>query len=85
MTDVTQQQVGVAANFQTRVPSYYVQISAGTPAILTEVFCGFPQSLRMNAGEVSQLYHEYFLPNPFQFIITLPHHSALIGRGLSDS
>jgi hypothetical protein len=43
-------QVSVAADFAFRS-------RAGTPAILTEVFCGRPQSLRVNAGEVTQIYH----------------------------
>jgi hypothetical protein len=38
------------------------------PAILIEVFCGFPQSLQANAFK---LCHIPFLPNPFQFIIYL--------------
>jgi hypothetical protein len=44
------------------------QISAGTLAILTEVFYGSPQSLLTNAGIVPQLGDDHFLPNPFQFM-----------------
>jgi hypothetical protein len=51
---------------------YSVRIPIGTPAILTEVFRSFPQSLQAN----SRIGHDYCLPNPFQFIV---HHSL---RGL---
>jgi hypothetical protein len=40
-----------------------VWISAGTLAILTEVFCGIPQSLQASAGIVSQLGHNCFFQN----------------------
>jgi hypothetical protein len=35
-------------------------------------FRGFPQSLKVNAGIVPRLGQDYFLSNPFQFIII--HH-----------
>jgi hypothetical protein len=38
----------------------------------------FPQSLQTNAGIVTRLGHDRFLPNPFQFIIHLsPSHPTL--------
>jgi hypothetical protein len=45
-----------------------VWILARTPAILTEVFHRFLQSLQANASMVPQLCHDRFLPNPLQFI-----------------
>jgi hypothetical protein len=42
--------------------------SAWRPAIVTEDFSGFPQSLQVNAGTVPKI-HGRFLPHPFQFII----------------
>jgi hypothetical protein len=41
--------------------------SAGKSPIVTEEF--FPSLLDTNSGEVPQLRHDRFLPNPFQFII----------------
>jgi hypothetical protein len=40
-----------------------------TPAIPTEVFCGFPYTLQANARIVLQLSHVCILPNPFPFIM----------------
>jgi hypothetical protein len=52
------------------------------PAIMTEVFCGFPHFLQMNAGWDStlKLGHNHLLPNPFQFIIIHlpPYHQRYI-------
>jgi hypothetical protein len=47
------------------------------PAILIEVFQGFPQSLQANA---LKLYHDRFLPNPFQFITIdlAPYHRRYV-------
>lgn len=45
---------------------FLVQIPAGTPAILTEVFCGFPQSLQASVEIVPRL--DRFLPSNFQFV-----------------
>jgi hypothetical protein len=36
---------------------------------LTEVFHSFPQSLQLKGRILSQLGHDHFLSNPFQFII----------------
>jgi hypothetical protein len=47
----------------------YDWISTGTQAILSEVFCGFPQSLRVKANIIPRLDHDRFLTNPFQCII----------------
>jgi hypothetical protein len=44
------------------------RISAGTPAIMTEVFRGFPQTHHANYGRVPRLDHDRILPNPYQFI-----------------
>jgi len=44
-----------------------VQISAGTPTILTEIFRDFPQYLYENADTASPSDHDRFLPNPFHF------------------
>jgi hypothetical protein len=46
-----------------------IRISAGTPAILTASFRGFPQFLHTNTGIISRLGHDRFPQNPFQFII----------------
>jgi hypothetical protein len=43
-----------------------LEISDGTPATLTEVFLGFPQSLQETAGIVPRLDNNRFLPNPIQ-------------------
>jgi hypothetical protein len=43
----------------------------GQNTILTKVFRGFPHSFQANAGVVPQLCHGRFLPDPFQFIISL--------------
>lgn len=34
---------------------FWVQISVQTWAVLTEVFCGFPQSFQVNTGIMSQI------------------------------
>jgi hypothetical protein len=54
--------------------------SAGTPAVLTEVFHGFFEPLQVNAGRIPQLGHESFLPNPFQFIIIYEGTSISNGK-----
>jgi hypothetical protein len=53
-----------------------------SPAILSEVFHGFLQSLQAYIGIVSRLYHYRFLPNPSQLII---HHSFYHPRIHTDS
>jgi hypothetical protein len=60
-----------------------VRISAKTPAILTEVSRGFPQSFRTNCGIVPRLGHghDVFLPNTFQFVI----HHPVIRRYITGS
>jgi hypothetical protein len=45
-----------------------LRISAGTPAVLTEVFRGFPLSLHSNSEIVPRLCRDRFLPSPLQFI-----------------
>jgi hypothetical protein len=37
-------------------------ILGGTPAVLTEVLCGFPQFFQKNSRIVLQLGHDHFLP-----------------------
>jgi hypothetical protein len=37
-------------------------------AIITDVFCGFPQPFQANSMLVPQLDHDYCLPTPSQFI-----------------
>jgi hypothetical protein len=45
-----------------------VQVLARRPAIQTEIFRGFRQSLQANAGDSAlKLGHNRFLPNPSQF------------------
>jgi hypothetical protein len=46
----------------------------GTSAILTGVSHGFPQSVQENAGIISKLGNDRFLPYPFEFIMhpTIP-------------
>jgi hypothetical protein len=46
----------------------WVWTSVGTPSIVAEVLCGFPQSLHANSGIVPRLGCDCFLPNPFHFI-----------------
>jgi hypothetical protein len=41
---------------------------AGTPIILTEVSCDFPQSFQADDEILPQLGHDHFLPSPFQLI-----------------
>jgi hypothetical protein len=43
-----------------------------TPAILTEGFCGFPQSFWVNTRLVPSLGNDHFLANTFQFIMLPP-------------
>jgi hypothetical protein len=64
-----------------------VWISASTPAILPEIFHGFPQSLQANFKIVPQLDHGCFLPNPFQFIDhpTIWCHTVLIPKTLLNN
>jgi hypothetical protein len=50
--------------------SFMVRTAAGTSAILTEIFCCFPQSLQVNSGIVPQIGHDHFLPNSSQFSIS---------------
>jgi hypothetical protein len=38
------------------------------PTILTEVFCGIPQSFKANCGIAHWLCHDRFLPNASQFV-----------------
>jgi hypothetical protein len=49
-----------------------VRISSVTPAIQTEGFRSFPQSLQANAGIVTRLGHYRFITNPLQLSICLP-------------
>jgi len=44
-----------------------IQISDGTPTILTKVSCHFPQSFSVNAI-VNISGHDCFLPHPFQVL-----------------
>jgi len=44
-----------------------IQISDGTPTILTKVSCHFPQSLPVNAI-INISGHDYFLPHAFQVL-----------------
>lgn len=63
-----------------------VQSSAGRSSIVTEVFRGFPQSLKANAGLVPLLSHYCHFPNPFQvsnFIIR-PHVVSLVTASLNN-
>jgi hypothetical protein len=48
-----------------------VRISSMTPAILTDDFRDFPQTLQENVGILPQLGQNRFLPNPLKFIIHL--------------
>jgi hypothetical protein len=45
--------------------------SGPRPGILTEGFCGFPQSLQVSAEIDLKSSNYRFLPHPFQFIIDL--------------
>lgn len=47
-----------------------VRTSANKLAMPCEDFCGIPQSLHINIMTVSQ-GHDYFIPNPFQFVTRL--------------
>jgi hypothetical protein len=55
-----------------------VQISAGTPDVLTEVSHGVPHYSQTNAKIVSRLGHNSFLINSFKFIIHLPYHHPTV-------
>jgi hypothetical protein len=44
-------------------------LTAGTPAILTEISCDFSQTFQENDGTVPRLGLDHFLPNPSQFFI----------------
>jgi hypothetical protein len=59
----------VVVTLYTRIGRYSVRILAETSAILTEVFCGLSRFFQANSEILPQLFHEYFLLNPFQFII----------------
>jgi hypothetical protein len=48
--------------------NYVNQAKDFIPAILTNDFCDFPQSLQTNARIIPQSGHGHFLLNPFQFI-----------------
>jgi hypothetical protein len=75
--------VQLRQNYKKSGPSFVFrrsrfQISTRIPAILTDVFSGFPESLQANAGVVPLLGYDRFLPNSFQFVIHLLHfHSTL--------
>jgi hypothetical protein len=56
----------------------WVQISARRPAIPTDVFRVFPQSLQANAGYYLKLGHVRFLPHPFPFIIHLSFFNSTL-------
>jgi hypothetical protein len=45
-----------------------VEVSAGAPAGLTEVFRGLYHFLQSNSGKVLPACPDLFLQNPFQFI-----------------
>jgi hypothetical protein len=47
---------------------FSVRISVGTPAILTEAFRNFSQSLQTNARILPQIGHDRFLSNTFPCI-----------------
>jgi hypothetical protein len=64
----------------------WFRISAGTPAILTEVVPGIPQSLQANACTVSQSGHRHFLQSRFQFNIHLSfYHCTVLNSVLPTS
>jgi hypothetical protein len=52
---------------------FSVQISNGTPAILTELSRGSPQFPKQMLEQYLKLGQNCFLPNPYQLII---HHSS---------
>jgi hypothetical protein len=45
-----------------------IYIPDGTLTVRTEIFRGFPQSVRANAGIVSEASHDGFPQNYFRFI-----------------
>jgi hypothetical protein len=57
-------QAGVAVTLYSCIREGSVQISAGTPNVVTEVFRYFPQAIQTNAGIVSRSGHYRNLP-PF--------------------
>jgi hypothetical protein len=59
---------GVAWCFRYLFGKCSVRISARTPALITEHFHPFPQSLKENTVIVHRLRHNHFLQDPFQFI-----------------
>jgi hypothetical protein len=63
------EQVGVAVRLQTCIREVRNSNLGWDTLILTEVLHSFLQSLRSNAWAVSQLAHNRFPPNRFQFII----------------
>jgi hypothetical protein len=68
----------LARDHQTLHWSSWHTIYGGSPAILTYIFCVFPQSLQANVCVVLKLGYDWFLPHPFQFIIHWSsYHSAL--------
>jgi hypothetical protein len=46
-----------------------IRIPARTPAILTEIFCCFPQCIQENSVAIPYIRPNRFLPYPLQFII----------------
>jgi hypothetical protein len=59
------------------VDLYSVRTLTNTPAIRTEVFRGFPQSMQDNSGLVPRSDDDHFHINPFQFIF---HQSSYHSR-----
>jgi hypothetical protein len=57
---------------------YSIRISAGTPAILAAIFCGFLRFLWIHTGIISRLDHDRYLQNPFQFIIHQPSDNSTL-------
>jgi hypothetical protein len=55
-----------------------VQISVGSPAILTKIFCGFLQSFQEDSGIVPQIGRGHLFPNPFQFIAHLFSYNSML-------
>jgi hypothetical protein len=55
-----------------------VRISTRTPAMATELYRGFPQSLQANSRILSQLCHDGFLPDLFQIIHQLSYDRSCI-------
>jgi hypothetical protein len=61
----------------TLIWGYSVRISAGTPAILTEIFRSFSKSLQVNSDVVPRSGPNGFLQNTFHFIRLCFCHSPL--------